>query len=419
MSEDLVQQFRAALFHDDATTLESILEAHPELIERPVFDFDSPAIVQAASRGNRNTVDVLLNSGANINARSQWWAGGFGVLDSAEPEFAEYLIRRGAVVDANAAARLGKLDRLTELVEKSPSMVHARGGDGQTPLHVAANIEIAAYLLDHGAGIDARDIDHESTPAMYLVDKHPEVTRYLIALGCCTDILMAAAVGDIGLVRQILHADPEAIRTRVTGEYFPKQNRHSGGSIYIWTLGSNHTAQQVAKKFGHLEVLNLLMERSPLDWRLTNACLLGDRAAVETIRAVHPNAGKALPDSDRISILHAAEGNNTGAVRLMLESGWPVDGHPQTPLHWAAFHGNAEMARAILQFHPPLEAKDDTYQGPPMGWARHGSQFGWRKDTGDYAGVVEALLEAGAKPPEHLEGSPAVQEVLRRHGVPE
>ena len=50
-----------------------------------------------------------------------------------------------------------------------PQLVHARGGDGQTPLHFASTVEIAEYLLDQGADIDARDVDHVSTPAQYMV----------------------------------------------------------------------------------------------------------------------------------------------------------------------------------------------------------------------------------------------------------
>ena len=57
-------------------------------------------------------LDVLLEAGADINARSQWWAGGFGVLDLAQPDVATYAIERGATVDAHAAARLGLADTL-------------------------------------------------------------------------------------------------------------------------------------------------------------------------------------------------------------------------------------------------------------------------------------------------------------------
>lgn len=37
--------------------------------------------------------------------------------------------------------------------------------------------------------------------------------------------------------------------------------------------------------------------------------------------------------------------------------------------------------------------------------------------TGDYAATVEALLEAGAKPPDKSGGTEALRKVLRRHGV--
>lgn len=42
--------------------------------------------------------DLLLQAGASINARSHWWAGGFGVLDN-DHGLAPFLIERGATVD--------------------------------------------------------------------------------------------------------------------------------------------------------------------------------------------------------------------------------------------------------------------------------------------------------------------------------
>lgn len=78
-------------------------------------------------------LDVLLDAGADINARSRWWAGGFGLLDCASPDLAAHVIERGAAVTVHAAARLGMLERLRDLIEADPAQVHARGGDGQTP----------------------------------------------------------------------------------------------------------------------------------------------------------------------------------------------------------------------------------------------------------------------------------------------
>jgi hypothetical protein len=405
---------------DDAAGVGRLLERHPELkarINEPVGDFDSPAILHVRSRP---MLDVLLAAGADINAKSRWWAGGFGLLDHADPELAAYAIERGATVEVHAAARLGMMGRLRELVSAAPDLVHARGGDGQTPLHVASTIEVAGYLLDHGADIDARDVDHESTPAQYMVRDRQPVLRYLIQRGCRTDVLMAAAIGDSALARRHLDADPGSIRMRVSDEYFPMIGQKTGGTIYQWTLGWYVSAHDVAREFGHQDVLRLLVERSPADVKLIDACWLGDAAAVEVLLAQHAGLVAALGDAQRRQVAHAARNDNLAAVRVMLDAGLPVTArgqHGATPLHWAAFHGNAEMIRAILRHDPPLEQTDDDFHGTPLGWALHGSENGWHREAGSYAAAAEALLEAGAAPPEKLAGTHEVKEVLRRHGV--
>jgi ankyrin repeat protein len=420
--DDLVDQFRRAMRADDAAGARHLLEAYPILkakIDEPLGPFDSPLITSARSKA---MLDVLLAAGANLNAKSHWWAGGFGLLHGASPELGAYAIERGAIVDVHAAARLGLFDRLRELVEGDPELVYARGGDGQTPLHFAATIEIAKYLLDHGAAIDARDLDHESTPAQYMLDHRLDVARYLVARGCQTDLLMAAALGDSGLARHHLDASPDCIRLRVSEQYFPMINPKAGGTIYQWTLGWYVSPHQVAKKFGHQDVLQLLQERSPTDVKLIEACWMGDEASALAIRRAHPDVVERLTEADRRLVAHAARNNETNVVQLMLECGWPVDArgqHQGTPLHWAAFHGNEEMAQAILRLGPPLEATDADFRGTPLGWAIHGSEHGWHGSSGNHAATVEALLKAGAKVSDVAEGTEPVRAVLRRYGAKE
>jgi ankyrin repeat protein len=415
-AENAIERIKSAYRAEDPDQVRELLNLHPDLkewINDPVGPFDSPAIVNARSR---RMLDVLLDAGADINARSQWWAGGFGLLDSASPDLAAYAIERGAVLDAHSASRLGFLEKLRELITRDPQLVHARGGDGQTPLHFASTSEIAAYLLSQGAEIDARDVDHESTPAQWMVKDRQKVARYLITRECQTDILMAAALGDLGLVRRHLDAQPDCIRMRVSDEYFPMIKPNAGGTIYQWTLGFYVSAHQVSRNFGHGEVLRLLVERSPTDLKLIEACWAGDAPQAKAILAANPKIVEQLSQADRRQIAHAARNNQTEVVRLMLESGFPVDAtgqHRATPLHWAAFQGNAEMTKLILQFGPPLEATDADYEGTPLGWAIHGSEHGWCSTTGDFSSTAKALLAAGATRPHVIGGSPAVQEVLR------
>jgi ankyrin repeat protein len=419
----------AAVKANDALLLRQVLERYPALKSKldeplPSYSFDTPALIAAVQKENRELIDALLGAGANINARTKWWAGSFGVLDMSSAELTPYLIERGAYVDVHAAARLAMFERLKSMVESDAGLVHARGGDGQTPLHFAATIEIAGYLLDHGAQIDARDIDHESTPAQYMAalwPRRPEVARYLISRGAQTDILMAASVGDLELVRQHIDEDPDSVRMSVSERDFPKQNPNSGGGIYIFGFGWTRTAHMLAHQFGHEEVFRLLMQRSPLGLRFAMACDVGDEALAKTLMAKHPDLiAKQSPRAQQ-RIIGAAVRDNTRAVAMMLAAGWPanVQGEKdRTPLHWAAFHGNLEMVRALLLHHALLDVEEQEFKGTPLGWALYGSEHGWRRDAGDYPRTVEALLLAGAKVPrpvEEIEAPEEVLEVIRRY----
>ena len=421
---DPAKALSTAVRANSATRVRDVLAQYPELhprLDDPLPDaaFGGTALLGAVGHGNREMIDVLLLAGANINARSHWWAGSFGVLDT-DGELASFLMERGAIVDAHAAARLGMIDRLSELVAANPDVVHARGGDGQTPLHFAASVAIAEYLLDHGADIDARDIDHESTPAQWMVRDRQAIVRYLVGRGCRTDILMAAAIGDVALVRRHLDADPSCIRMSVSEEFFPKQDPRSGGCIYIWTIGANKTAHLIAREGGHDEVFARLMERTPAGLALSIACEIGDDPMIKVLLTERPDLARTLTDSDRRRLAVAAQDNNIAVVRRMLAAGWPVDAggqHGGTPLHWAAWHGNTEMVRELLDHHAPLEIADDVFKLTPLGWAIHGSLHGWHCKTGDYGGTVETLLRAGANAPaltEDLDASDAVRDALRR-----
>lgn len=426
------EALKAAVTDQDAARVRDVLQQHPELRSKiddplPNYGFGQQALFAAVQRSDRATIDVLLEAGANVRKRTDWWAGGFGVLDECSPELTPFLMERGALLDAHSAARLGMLAELKAMVAANPDVVHARGGDGQTPLHFASSEEIAEFLLASGAAIDARDIDHESTPAQYMlrVDQkrhyahdRQNVARYLVSRGCQTDILMAAALGDAKLVQHHLDRDPGCIYMRVSEKWFPKTDPQAGGTIYIWTLGANRTAHTVAREFGHEDVFRLLIDRTPAALRLALACEIGDTAAFQELLNKNPNLAKTLSDEDQKKLTEAAESNNTEAVKLMLQAGWPVDTRGQmgaTALHWAAFNGNADMTLEILRFQPSLEIKSRDYESTALAWAVFGSGNSWRRDTGDFVGTVSALRLAGAQIPPHwedLEPSEAVAGLL-------
>jgi ankyrin repeat protein len=234
-----------------------------------------------------------------------------------------------------------------------------------------------------------------------MLDHRMEVARFLVRRGCTTDLLLASAVGELDLVRKHLDADPQCIHLRASGEFFPMADKKAGGTIYYWVLGPGASAYQAAAKFGHKDVIRLLMDRSPVEAKLIAACWLHDRATVTTLLDEHPGLVGRLSGTERDEIAVAARNNDTAALSLMLDAGLPVTArgqHRATPLHWAAWHGNLAMVQSILSFGPPLEDAENDFHATPLGWATHGSEHGWYRKTGDFPGVVEALLKAGAKP---------------------
>jgi ankyrin repeat protein len=363
--------------------------------------FGQTALISAVQHANREVIDVLLRAGADINQKSHWWAGGFHVLDDAwkEPWLASFLIGRGATVGIHHAVRLGMIDQVRAIVASDPSLVNARGGDGQLPLHFAQTIEVADCLMSRGAAVNARDVDHESTAAQWMIRDRQDVARHLVSHGSEVDVLMAAALGDVTRLTELLDERPERIFTRVSDRWFTKRDPRAGGTIYIWTLGGYKNAHAVARDFGRGEVLEALMRRTPDALKLVVACEAGDEPRVRQLLRDHADVRQSLPPFEEDAMLHAAERNNAAAVRLMLDAGWPANAagrHGVTGLHWAGFHGNLEMARALLRYHAPVHVTETDFNGTPLSWAEHGAEHGWYRASGDYPGTIDALVGAGA-----------------------
>ena len=128
--DDPLEQIKSAFHADDAARVGELFDRYPALkakINEPIGPFDSPVIINVRSGP---MLDALLAAGADINAKSRWWAGGFGLLHTASPELAAYAITRGAVVDAHAAARLGMLEEL-RVIPADPAASTSCGGDGR------------------------------------------------------------------------------------------------------------------------------------------------------------------------------------------------------------------------------------------------------------------------------------------------
>ncbi|MEO8074906.1 MAG: hypothetical protein ABI818_01175 [Acidobacteriota bacterium] len=423
-----VQAFCDAVDRGDLPRTQQLLaSAHVrKRINDPMFAFGQRAAHIAAKNGAMLT--MLIDAGADVNMKSDWKNGPYTVLDNTDENTARILLAHGAALTPNAAARLGWLDELQALVNADATSVHARGGDGQQPLHEAKTVAIADFLLDRGAEVDARCIDHQSTPAQYALVDRPDVCRRLLERGATPDLFMAARLGDIGLATRLLDADPAWVAARINE---PGYAPVPPFNIYCWSLGFGMSAYAVATKFGHRAVSDLLAARSPVRIRFIGALLTADEGAVTAILAEDPSLLTSLTRQEHGHLSHAIFHERFGAADLMLRLGFDpaapgVDGG--TALHAACWVGSVRMVEQLLaRGGVPLDARDATHQSTLLGWAAFGS-VQRRAPGGDYPAVADRLVAAGADITAvgngqgrtllaMAEGNAAMQQALRRHGA--
>ncbi len=393
---------RRAILADDRDSIGSLLRGHAALrsaLDQPLFDGNKPALAGARSV---EAAELLHFHGASFETVERWWRSGFHVK-SVDPVVGRFLAERGATLTPHAAAALGLEDDLGRLLDADPELVHAPGGDGATPLHFARDVPIAKLLIDRGARLDARDDDHDSTPAQWLIGDSPGVVRYLIERGATPDIFLAAALGDRSLAEQLVRADRRCLALRVSkAPYHPIGHMGRGGTILQWTLGFNSYAHQYAASRGHRDLFRYLFDESDDTTRFLVACVMALRTEAEQIIAARPDIVASLPDEDlELLARYCWETNaNVDAVRLMLDVGFPID-HPETshgwsPLHNAAWGGYADLVDLLIERGHAVDRRDPNHDGTPLNWAIHCCTVDGRHPEGEYGRVVEALIEAGA-----------------------
>jgi uncharacterized protein len=153
----------------------------------------TPSLTDAAKRGDKDALRVLLQGGANVNATA---GDGTTALHWAsyrdDIAAADLLIRAGANV--NAANDLGATPLWTASQNGSEAMVRrllAAGANpnltllrGESSLMVASragNPVVVEQLLSKGANVNARAARGQTALMWAVAQKHPEVVQVLIA----------------------------------------------------------------------------------------------------------------------------------------------------------------------------------------------------------------------------------------------
>jgi hypothetical protein len=199
-----------------------------------------------------------------------------------------------------------------------------------------------------------------------------------------------------------------------------------GGDISIRDA-RGHTPYALAVRLGRVELAAVLRRHGASDAELTQAdkflgaCAAGDIDAARAVAASNPRMFEELTAHDHEVFTDAAQHGRMDAIRTMLAAGFKpewLNPSGATELHAACFSGRLEVVKLLLEHRPPLEIRDNEFKGTPLDWAIAGTvKVPWGNPNGDYVSVVEALLAAGARPPDTPRGRADVQAVLEKYAA--
>jgi ankyrin repeat protein len=368
------------------------------------------ALMMAAGEGHLEAARVLLDAGANVNAREV--SGWTPLLLAALLDHAEVIrllgergadlsvvTREGdtalllatsfyrqryeaalAVLDLGAEVRVqSKNDQQTPLHQvahwtmnepnaeqqtitlaqrllEAGAKVDARDYIRRTPLHLAAergNVRLAQLLLNHGANINARD--HQNSSPLHEACDQPAMTEFLLEHGAKPNY-RTKSLGLTPLHFAALKKQPSVIRFLA---------KHGAKLDLKDEAGETPLAAAASK--GDVASFELLLKLGAKDAKsqitklmaakqLRLAAKTGDLARIRELLRAKPdvNAAGSWQDEDWPPLFAAAQEGHLAIAKVLLAAGADANllsqhgATPLTPLFVAAEGGHAELVKALL-----------------------------------------------------------------------
>jgi ankyrin repeat protein len=412
LSEGALLDFFSACALGKGAEVEKMLINTPGLASTPDKRIHREPIFYAVMGEIPEVVELLLNRGANVNARGPDYSQGNLTVYASSTA---WKVNVGET-PLHAAGRATNSAAIARLLVDSGADVEARDNDGETPLHLAlehGNEKVARILLDAKADVNA-ETKHGWTPltkaihscpnmlrplldrsptkktindafgAVHVSERKDEFVTLLLDHGGVPDFCSSCILGFRDRVAEFLKTDPSLARAP-RGEnakraplYLVAEHGHAGIVKLLVTSGAELDAPKgadaplhIAARNGHLNVVTVLLAVGA-DVNMKNYAGLTalHQAAkgghTDIIEFLLAHKAKLLAgDSHGASAIHkAAESGALDAVKFLIEKGIPVDAkdkYDRTPLHKASARGQVEMTALLLSLGADTTAED--YQG--------------------------------------------------------
>jgi ankyrin repeat protein len=362
------------------------------------------ALLDAANRGDAERIAELLDAHPGIVNERGRLSGHWGsrtalhfAINSCDEPSVKRLLDRGA--DPNIRDE----------------------GDNAMPLHFAAekgHLGIIRLLVEHGADPigagDGHQLEVIGWATCFGKGKR-DVVDYLLAHGARHTIFSAVAMGEVEAIRALGTLSPGSLDTPMDATNHRRRPLHLAivkkqpdSLNTLLDLGADPEAVDAAGLTpldqaalgGDTEMAQRLIERGAV-LQLPAAIGLQRTADIERLVLEDPDGLKPGHRWGTL-IVRASEHASGQMIEELIRLGASVDARDDpsvavdgttgyTPLHGAAFRGNAEVV--LLKHGADPFAVEGKYQAPPAGWA-------------DYAGhfeVRDLILEAAAADPRHDE----------------
>ncbi|MFP6596987.1 MAG: sigma-70 family RNA polymerase sigma factor [Candidatus Hydrogenedentota bacterium] len=314
---------------------------------------------------------LLMNEPELVEARND---DGLNILlyaahaghHSGNPRVAEVLLSRGASLDLSSASALGFSEKVRYWIHRNPQRIHERGLWGRTPLHWAisgGHVELAEWLLGHGAAIEATD--HWGCTPLHLAAELGQRDSVDLLVGANANVHaqlkngksilhLAAQSGDVTIVetllrdkarldvftvaslglkdqmKRLLKQDPYLIKARLPFGATPLHTAAEDGQFEMAHFLVEEGAELdmvSAAELGWTDEVHSLLNEQPRQ--------VNEKGGSFGYTALHTAISKGKPDIARLLLVHGASVNATD------------DMYQKTPLGEALYFGNEAMAHLL------------------------------------------------------------------------